>query len=156
MDKTDTHACCGQVAKEMIAPPAVVKREVAPVPKITAKPVPFSARAAQSHCDGKLPHRGEFSGPIALFFRVKEAAIASANDSDFGLGRLVFAKNIARVNNPDLADEYLPFGGVKTSGYGRIVWSHGPAIRQQMAGCELRRPKRDGVCQDQDIQNLIQ
>ncbi len=104
MDKTGTHACCGQVAKETIASPPVTKREVAPVPKIAAKPVPFSARAAQSHCDANLPHRGGFSGPVALFFRVKEAAIASANDSDFGLGRLVFTKNIARVNNPDLAD----------------------------------------------------
>ncbi len=102
--KIGTHACCGQVAKETVAPPAVIKRQVAPVPKIAAKPVPFLGRASQSRCDGKLPHRREFSGPVALFFRVKEAAIASANDSDFDLGRLVFTKNIARVSNPHLAD----------------------------------------------------
>lgn len=72
---------------------------------------------------------------MALFFRVndEEAAIALANDSDFGLGGSVFTKNIARgkrvasrietgmmfVNNLDWADADLPFGGVKTSGYGR-------------------------------------
>ena len=79
--------------------------------------------------------REEFFGPVALFFRVKdeEAAIALANNSDFGLGGSVFTKDIARgtrvasrietgmmfVNNLDWADADLPFGGVKTSGYGR-------------------------------------
>ncbi|OYZ89331.1 MAG: succinate-semialdehyde dehydrogenase, partial [Rhizobiales bacterium 17-65-6] len=42
--------------------------------------------------------REEFFGPVALFFRVKNeaAAIALANDSDFGLGGSVFTKDIAR------------------------------------------------------------
>jgi succinate-semialdehyde dehydrogenase / glutarate-semialdehyde dehydrogenase len=42
--------------------------------------------------------RDEFFGPVALFFRVKDedAAIALANDSDFGLGGSVFTKDIAR------------------------------------------------------------
>ena len=79
--------------------------------------------------------REEFFGPVALFFRVmdEEAAIALANDSDFGLGGSIFTKDIARgkrvasrietgmmfVNNLDWSDADLPFGGVKTSGYGR-------------------------------------
>jgi succinate-semialdehyde dehydrogenase / glutarate-semialdehyde dehydrogenase len=77
----------------------------------------------------------EFFGPVALFFRVKdeEAAIALANDSDFGLGGSVFTADIARgkrvasridtgmvfVNHPTWTAPDLPFGGVKTSGYGR-------------------------------------
>lgn len=85
--------------------------------------------------------REEFFGPVALFFRVKdeEAAIALANDSDFGLGGSVFTKDIARgkrvasrietgmmfVNNLDWADADLPFGGVKTSGYGRELGDMG-------------------------------
>ena len=85
--------------------------------------------------------REEFFGPVALFFRVKddEEAIALANDSDFGLGGSVFTKDIARgkrvasrietgmmfVNNLDWADADLPFGGVKTSGYGRELGDMG-------------------------------
>ena len=85
--------------------------------------------------------REEFFGPVALFFRVKdeEAAIALANNSDFGLGGSVFTKNVARgkqvasrietgmmfVNNLDWADADLPFGGVKTSGYGRELGDMG-------------------------------
>lgn len=77
----------------------------------------------------------EFFGPVALFFRVKneEAAIALANDSDFGLGGSVFTADVARgkrvasridtgmvfVNHPTWTAPDLPFGGVKTSGYGR-------------------------------------
>jgi succinate-semialdehyde dehydrogenase/glutarate-semialdehyde dehydrogenase len=42
--------------------------------------------------------RAEFFGPVAMFFRVKDedAAVALANDSDFGLGGSVFTKDIAR------------------------------------------------------------
>ena len=85
--------------------------------------------------------RQEFFGPVALFFRVKDeaAAIALANNSDFGLGGSVFTKDIARgkrvasqietgmmfVNNLDWADADLPFGGVKTSGYGRELGDMG-------------------------------
>jgi succinate-semialdehyde dehydrogenase / glutarate-semialdehyde dehydrogenase len=79
--------------------------------------------------------RDEFFGPVAMFFRVKDeaAAIALANDSDFGLGGSVFTKDIERgkrvatqvetgmmfINNIDWTDAELPFGGIKDSGYGR-------------------------------------
>src|SRR5580700_6051415 len=85
--------------------------------------------------------REEFFGPVALFFRVKDedAAIALANDSDFGLGGSVFTKDIARgkrvasrvdtgmmfINNIDWSDAELPFGGVKNSGYGRELGDMG-------------------------------
>ncbi|MGW4490532.1 NAD-dependent succinate-semialdehyde dehydrogenase [Streptomyces sp. NPDC004376] len=76
----------------------------------------------------------EFFGPVALFFRVKDAdeAVQMANDSRFGLGGSVFTKDtkhgaeIARrmdtgmvfVNHPTWTKADLPFGGVKMSGYG--------------------------------------
>jgi succinate-semialdehyde dehydrogenase/glutarate-semialdehyde dehydrogenase len=85
--------------------------------------------------------RQEFFGPVALFFRVKDedAAIALANDSDFGLGGSVFTKDIARgrrvasrvetgmmfINNISWSDAELPFGGIKNSGYGRELGDMG-------------------------------
>ena len=85
--------------------------------------------------------RQEFFGPVALFFRVKDeaAAIALANDSDFGLGGCVFTKDEARgarvasrvetgmmfVNNISWSDAELPFGGIKDSGYGRELGNMG-------------------------------
>ena len=83
----------------------------------------------------------EFFGPVALFFRVKneDAAVALANDSDFGLGGCVFTKDVARgkrvasrvdtgmmfVNHPTWTTADLPFGGIKNSGYGRELSSQG-------------------------------
>jgi len=85
--------------------------------------------------------RDEFFGPVALFFRVKDedAAIALANDSDFGLGGSVFTSDIARgrrvasrvetgmmfINNISWSDAELPFGGIKDSGYGRELGDMG-------------------------------
>jgi succinate-semialdehyde dehydrogenase/glutarate-semialdehyde dehydrogenase len=85
--------------------------------------------------------RDEFFGPVAMFFRVKdeEAAIALANDSDFGLGGSVFTKDIERgkrvasrietgmmfINNISWSDAELPFGGIKNSGYGRELGDMG-------------------------------
>jgi succinate-semialdehyde dehydrogenase/glutarate-semialdehyde dehydrogenase len=85
--------------------------------------------------------REEFFGPVALFFRVKDedAAIALANDSDFGLGGSVFTKDLDRgkrvasrvdtgmmfINNISWSDAELPFGGIKDSGYGRELGDMG-------------------------------
>lgn len=85
--------------------------------------------------------RDEFFGPVALFFRVadEEAAIALANDSDFGLGGSVFTRDLARghrvasrietgmmfINNISWSDAELPFGGIKDSGYGRELGNMG-------------------------------
>ncbi|AHG41294.1 succinate-semialdehyde dehdyrogenase [Pseudomonas syringae CC1557] len=86
-------------------------------------------------------YRDEFFGPVALFFRVadEEAAIALANDSDFGLGGSVFTRDLARgrrvasrietgmmfINNISWSDAELPFGGIKDSGYGRELGDMG-------------------------------
>ena len=90
---------------------------------------------------GNPAFREEFFGPVALFFRVKDenAAVALANDSDFGLGGCVFTEDVARgkrvasrvdtgmmfVNHPTWTTADLPFGGIKNSGYGRELSSLG-------------------------------
>ena len=90
---------------------------------------------------GNPAFRDEFFGPVASFFRVKDeaAAIALANDSDFGLGGSVWTKDVARgkrvaskvetgmmfINNIDWSDAELPFGGIKNSGYGRELGDMG-------------------------------
>lgn len=77
----------------------------------------------------------ELFGPVSSFYRVKDenAAIALANDSDFGLGGSVFTQDIERgkrvadqidsgmvfINHPTWTQADLPFGGTKGSGYGR-------------------------------------
>jgi succinate-semialdehyde dehydrogenase / glutarate-semialdehyde dehydrogenase len=77
----------------------------------------------------------ELFGPVASFYRVKDeaAAIILANDSHFGLGGSVFTQDIERgkrvadqidtgmvfINHPTWTQADLPFGGTKTSGYGR-------------------------------------
>ena len=90
---------------------------------------------------GNPAFREEFFGPVAMVFRVKDegAAIALANDSDFGLGGSVFTRDIARarrvasqvetgmmfINNISWTDAELPFGGIKASGYGRELGDMG-------------------------------
>ena len=90
---------------------------------------------------GNPAFREEFFGPVALVFRVKneDEAVALANDSDFGLGGCVFTEDVARgkrvasrvdtgmmfVNHPTWTTPDLPFGGIKSSGYGRELSSMG-------------------------------
>jgi benzaldehyde dehydrogenase (NAD) len=82
-------------------------------------------------------YREESFGPVKAIVRVSgvEAAVACANDNEFGLSAAVFGRDIARawqvarriesgichVNGPTVHDEaQMPFGGVKGSGYGRF------------------------------------
>jgi succinate-semialdehyde dehydrogenase/glutarate-semialdehyde dehydrogenase len=90
---------------------------------------------------GNPAYRDEFFGPVVSFYRVKDeaAAIALANDSDFGLGGSVWTKDESRgkrvatavdtgmmfINNLDWSDADLPFGGIKLSGYGRELGDMG-------------------------------
>lgn len=72
-------------------------------------------------------------------FETDEEAVKLSNDSDFGLGVSIFTKDMERakklapqfdegavfVNELVKSDPRLPFGGVKISGYGRELSSHG-------------------------------
>jgi acyl-CoA reductase-like NAD-dependent aldehyde dehydrogenase len=93
-----------------------------------------------------LPHdapvaREEFFGPVALVFTFKteDEAVQLANDSDFGLGASVWSKSPERanavaarleagavfINDFVRSDPRAPFGGVKSSGFGRELGALG-------------------------------
>jgi succinate-semialdehyde dehydrogenase/glutarate-semialdehyde dehydrogenase len=91
---------------------------------------------------GMPAYEEELFGPVAAIIPVKdeEAAIATANDSVFGLGASVLTSDPDRgeriaveriesgsvfVNEVVRSDSRLPFGGVKESGYGRELSSYG-------------------------------
>jgi len=84
----------------------------------------------------------ELFGPVAAIVPVQDeaGAIQAANDSSFGLGAAVFTRDLTRgeriaaeeieagscfVNDFVRSDPRLPFGGIKESGYGRELSSHG-------------------------------
>lgn len=80
-------------------------------------------------------YREELFGPVAVVYSVADddAALALANDTDYGLGGAVFSTDEARaarvaealevgmsnVNSPAGEGAEIPFGGVKRSGFGR-------------------------------------
>ncbi|WP_018150966.1 aldehyde dehydrogenase [Leeia oryzae] len=82
-------------------------------------------------------YHDESFAPIVGIVRVKsdEEAIACANDTEYGLSAAVFSQDVSRamniarqiesgichINGPTVHDEaQMPFGGVKSSGYGRF------------------------------------
>jgi succinate-semialdehyde dehydrogenase/glutarate-semialdehyde dehydrogenase len=85
--------------------------------------------------------REEIFGPVAAVMRAESAeeAVRIANDSKFGLGAAIWSRDPARlerlvpliqagavfVNGLVKSDPRLPFGGVKTSGYGRELGLEG-------------------------------
>lgn len=86
--------------------------------------------------------REELFGPVAPVLRVRDtdAAIAVANDCDFGLGGAIFSADTTRawqlaseavetgaiaINQQLVSDPRLPFGGIKQSGYGRELGEFG-------------------------------
>lgn len=90
---------------------------------------------------GIRAYSDELFGPVAIVIRARDEndAIRIANDSEYGLGGSVWsqdtehAEQLARqvqsgctfVNGFVKSDPRLPFGGIKNSGYGRELSSHG-------------------------------
>ncbi len=91
---------------------------------------------------GMPAYEEELFGPVAAIVKVKDEAeaIKIANDSHFGLGSAIFTQDLKRgesiareeieagccfVNGLVKSDPRLPFGGIKTSGYGRELSHHG-------------------------------
>lgn len=91
---------------------------------------------------GMPAYEEELFGPVASVIKVKDLqeAVLVANDSVFGLGAAVFTSNTKKgeniaemqleagacfVNDFVKSDPRLPFGGIKTSGYGRELSEHG-------------------------------
>ena len=95
---------------------------------------------------GMPAYSEELFGPVASILRVSgdAEAVRIANDTNFGLGASVWTEDRARgeaiarqlqvgatfVNAQVRSDVRLPFGGTKSSGYGRELAEHG--IREFM------------------------
>jgi succinate-semialdehyde dehydrogenase/glutarate-semialdehyde dehydrogenase len=86
-------------------------------------------------------YREELFGPVAVVYKVSsvDEAVELANDTPFGLGAAVFAKdaNLAAeignridtgmvwINEAEGGGPELPFGGTKRSGVGRELGPYG-------------------------------
>ena len=90
---------------------------------------------------GMRAYQEEIFGPVAVVHRVPDTATAIrlANDTPYGLGSVVFGRDIpaakavadaldvgmVSINGPSDTQEDLPFGGVKLSGVGRELGEYG-------------------------------
>jgi succinate-semialdehyde dehydrogenase / glutarate-semialdehyde dehydrogenase len=95
----------------------------------------FPATILENIRPGMPAYEEEFFGPVALLIKAKDEndAVRIANDTKFGLGASIWTRNsengeklalqvdsgMVFVNKMVASHPALPFGGVKSSGYGR-------------------------------------
>lgn len=102
----------------------------------------FFKPAVISNISTDMPaFREELFGPVfpIISFDSLDEAVELANNSMYGLGATIFSQNIEKaeslasriesgqvfINHQVKSDPRLPFGGIKNSGYGRELSSHG-------------------------------
>ncbi|KYG73217.1 NAD-dependent succinate-semialdehyde dehydrogenase [Roseivirga echinicomitans] len=143
-DPSDILTSCGPMASEALANELLkqVEESVAKGAKVLLggkrserEGAYFEPTILANLKPGMPAYEDELFGPVASLFKVKneEEAIALANASKFGLGASIWTKDLVRgemiarkiesgavfVNHMVSSDPRLPFGGIKTSGYGR-------------------------------------
>ncbi len=96
----------------------------------------YPATVLENVKKGSPAYKEELFGPVSPLIQAQndEAALRIANDTDYGLGASVFTEDTEKgerlakyfleagncfVNNFVKSDPRLPFGGIKSSGYGR-------------------------------------
>lgn len=116
-------------------------RRLTPSPDLPARGSWFAPQILADIPDGAPAASEELFGPVASLWQVPDlsAAIRKANESQFGLGSVIFTQEDADietavrdldagatfVNAMVASDPRLPFGGVKESGYGRELAADG-------------------------------
>jgi succinate-semialdehyde dehydrogenase/glutarate-semialdehyde dehydrogenase len=101
----------------------------------------FEATVLTDVAPGMRAFEEELFGPIGVIYRVdgRDEAVRLANRSRFGLGAAVFSTDeeeglavaarldsgMVWINSPEYSAPGLPFGGIKRSGFGRELGTHG-------------------------------
>ena len=149
-DPTDSSVTLGPVAREDLraALDRQVRESVAQGARVLAggrmpdRPGFFYEPTVLDHVTDQMPvMTEEVFGPAVPIVRTAgvDTAIALANDTRFGLGSNIWTSDLERaeelalrvdaghtaVNWMTTSDPRLPFGGIKDSGYGRELSSHG-------------------------------
>ncbi len=101
----------------------------------------FEPTLMEGASDDMMLAREEIFGPVAVLytFEDEEEAVTRANNTEYGLASYIYTQDLAQawrvsdslaygmvaLNEPLLASDLAPFGGIKTSGIGREGGKYG-------------------------------